>query len=159
MQFLSRLQDRFGFTRNEISVILFLVATLLAGLAIRWYRSSAPGDGPGPESFDYSGSDSVFLARSAGLLSPDSASAGATRPAPKREPAAGSIDLNSATKEELIRLPGIGGEYADRIIAYRSEHGAFSRVDDLLNISGIGRKRLDRLRPFVVVRSVTNIAP
>lgn len=61
------------------------------------------------------------------------------------------IDINKAGEEELQRLPGIGPAMARRIVEWRSEHGPFERVDDLLDIRGIGARTLDKLRPFIVV--------
>jgi competence protein ComEA len=63
------------------------------------------------------------------------------------------VDLNAANATELQEIPGIGPAMASRIIAWRAEHGPFERVEDLLNISGIGVKTLEKLRAYVVVRA------
>ena len=55
---------------------------------------------------------------------------------------------------ELEALPGIGMVLADRIVAYRSTHGGFQYVGDLMNVSGIGEIRLRRLEPFVTVETI-----
>jgi len=60
-----------------------------------------------------------------------------------------SVNINTATAEELERLPGIGSTYARRIVEYRIENGLFSSADELLNIKGIGEKRLLKLKPFI----------
>lgn len=65
---------------------------------------------------------------------------------------AGLINLNTAGKDELMTLSGIGEVKAERILAYRKEHGEFSRVEDLLQVSGIGEKSLDKFRDAVTVR-------
>ncbi|OEI70033.1 hypothetical protein Cus16_0654 [Curtobacterium sp. ER1/6] len=61
------------------------------------------------------------------------------------------VDLNAADQATLETLPGIGPALAGRIIAWREEHGGFSSVDDLLDVSGIGQARLDDLRDRVRV--------
>ena len=63
----------------------------------------------------------------------------------------GLVNVNTATLEELETLSGIGPALGQRIIDYREEHGPFQAVDELLNVSGIGEKRLADLRPHVTV--------
>ena len=62
------------------------------------------------------------------------------------------LDLNTATALELEQLPGIGGTRAQSIMTFRQAHGAFTRVEDLLQVDGIGVVTLDRLRPLVTVK-------
>jgi competence ComEA-like helix-hairpin-helix protein len=64
------------------------------------------------------------------------------------------VDLNGSSRMELEALPGIGMVLADRIVSYRSTYGGFQRVSDLVNVSGIGEKRLKRLEPFVTVEMI-----
>lgn len=59
------------------------------------------------------------------------------------------IDINNATKEELQQLPGIGPAYADRIIQWRADHGPFTSPDQLLEVRGIGDRRLEQLVPYI----------
>lgn len=66
------------------------------------------------------------------------------------ESSSGRIDLNRASHNELQQLPGIGPAYASRIIERRERVGPFISVDELIEIRGIGRKRLEVLRPLVV---------
>lgn len=61
-------------------------------------------------------------------------------------------DINTATKEELDRIPGIGPVIAERIVLYRTANGPFKTVDDLTKVSGIGDKKLQDLRPYVTIR-------
>ena len=62
---------------------------------------------------------------------------------------AGPVHLNTATLEQLDALPGVGPVTAQKILAYRQEHGAFGSVDELDAVSGIGPARLDELRKVV----------
>jgi competence protein ComEA len=65
--------------------------------------------------------------------------------------AAAAVDLNAATEEGLDTLPGVGPVLAQRIVAWRTEHGRFTSVDELAEVPGIGPKLLERLRPLVRV--------
>jgi len=62
------------------------------------------------------------------------------------------VDVNSATAEDLQKVPGIGEALARRIIEFREEHGPFERIDDLLNVRGIGTASLEKLRPYLAVK-------
>lgn len=63
------------------------------------------------------------------------------------------VNLNISSQKELESLPGIGKTLAGRIVTYRSTYGAFQRINDLVKVSGIGEKRLQRLLPYVTVES------
>lgn len=62
-----------------------------------------------------------------------------------------STNLNTASRDQLMELPGIGEVLADRIIEYRIEHDGFTSVEELLEVYGIGEKRLEDLRKYVYV--------
>jgi competence protein ComEA len=61
------------------------------------------------------------------------------------------ININTATLDQLETLPGIGEVLAQRILDYRTEHGPFKSVEDLLDVSGIGDARLADLKPHITV--------
>jgi competence protein ComEA len=62
------------------------------------------------------------------------------------------IDLNRAEVWLLDALPGIGQGRAQTIVDYRNQNGPFRRIEDLLNIQGIGESTLDEMRGFITVK-------
>ena len=70
-------------------------------------------------------------------------------PRPKKQPPAKPLDLNTATVEELQKLPGIGPTTAKAIVRFRERSGPFRRVEDLLAVRGISKRKLEKLRPYV----------
>ncbi len=61
------------------------------------------------------------------------------------------VNLNEANETELETLPGVGPATAKAIVDYRSEHGRFRSVDDLLNVRGIGPSKLEQIKPHARV--------
>ena len=66
-------------------------------------------------------------------------------------PAAAVINLNTATIEQLETLPGIGRKTAELILQHRTKSGGFKRIEDLMNVKGIGEKSFLKLKPLVTV--------
>lgn len=64
---------------------------------------------------------------------------------------ASAINLNSASAAELEKLPGVGPATAARIVEYRQKNGAFRKVEDLMNVRGIGEKTFLTLKPLITV--------
>ena len=73
-----------------------------------------------------------------------------TMPAEEEDPE-WRLDLNAATAEQLQELEGIGPVLAERIVAYRDTHGAFTDVEQLLAVEGIGEKILDGIRDILMI--------
>lgn len=66
-------------------------------------------------------------------------------------PAAGEVDINTADKETLMTLSGIGEAFAERIVEYREENGGFKAVQELTNIRGIGQTLVEKNRDVLTV--------
>jgi comEA protein len=67
-----------------------------------------------------------------------------------KKPPTHPIDINSASSAQLQEVPGIGPATADKILQMRKSYGAFKSVDDLLSVRGIGPKRLEKMRKYLV---------
>ncbi len=65
--------------------------------------------------------------------------------------ASAPINLNTATAAQLETLPGIGKSTAERILEYRQKNGSFKKVEDLMNVRGVGEKSFLKLKPLVTV--------
>ena len=129
----------FSFNRNEQIVLLLLSAALLVGLVVTLLdRYTADGL---PDFEVRKGAIAVpedtTSSEDAGHAPPDSAHA--------------PIDLNRASVEGLQALPGVGPQMARRIVAYRTQHGPFRRLEDLAAVRGIGPRTVERLRPLTTV--------
>jgi competence protein ComEA len=61
------------------------------------------------------------------------------------------VNLNTATVTELQTLPGIGAKTAERILQYREKNGPFKKIEELMNVQGIGEKSFLKLRPQITV--------
>lgn len=128
--FLDRFKD--WITENALLLVLGLLVLLAAGALfvaryVRRMRSApaAGSAGPGP--------------------------ARADETAPPAAAPGERVDLNSATEEDLLRLPDVGPRAAQRIIEHREEYGAFASVEDLTRVEGFDQERLAAIRPHVRV--------
>ena len=83
------------------------------------------------------------------LLAPLAASAAAS---------AGTVNVNTATAEQLQLLPRIGPSVAQRILEYRKENGKFASLDDLMLVRGIGEATYAQLKPYVSLSGDTTLS-
>jgi competence protein ComEA len=81
------------------------------------------------------------------------ATVNAQEKAPKNAPATANapLNLNTATVTQLEALPGVGLKVAERIVEYRQKNGGFKKVEDLMNVRGVGEKSFVKLKPMLTV--------
>src|SRR3954464_8667555 len=83
------------------------------------------------------------------IASPQAAkSTGATR---AKATATNPVNLNSASGAQLQTLPGIAASTAQRIVDYRQKKGSFKKIEELMNVKGIGEKSFLKLKPLITV--------
>jgi competence protein ComEA len=68
-----------------------------------------------------------------------------------KAPSAERINLNKATMEQLQTLPGVGPALAKRILEHRQKSGKFKRIEEILNIKGMGEKKFQKIKDRLVV--------
>jgi competence protein ComEA len=120
------------------SLLIKSIMLLAAVAVVLWVGWPVP-EQPKPEPSDQS------MAAQTPIVVPTSA-ATAVKAAPK-------VNLNRAGVDELRTLPGVGPVLAQRMVEWRKAHGRYRTVDDLQEVKGIGKKRLEQLRPLVTVKA------
>ena len=91
----------------------------------------------------------VVLALSALLMMASGAQAQTPAPSPAAAAQKTSINLNTATLDQLETLPGIGRKTAERILDQRQKSGGFKKIEELMNVKGIGEKSFLKIKPMV----------
>ena len=81
----------------------------------------------------------------------DAARQSTERPSAGKPAMASPINLNTATAMQLESLPGIGARTAERIVEYRTKNGGFKKIEELMNVQGVGEKNFLKLKPLVTV--------
>jgi len=146
------------------AVLLFLgigfVVLLYRGGKELWYVLIPP---VAPNSYvaKQRAQDSIFQALSAARIPEDSLKfwqpptpSDTSEPAPRKSSKtdgleASSISLNKGSKQELMRLPGVGEVMSERILAYRTKRGGFRQIEELMNVEGIGQKKFEKMKPYL----------
>ena len=120
-------------TKSEKYIILFLIAGAVLGIGYSYYKEFYP-----PLKIDHK--RDAFRPRPIQRKDLDSALKEAK-----------TVNINTASPEELMRLKGVGPVMAGRIIEYRNNKGLFSSKEDLKEVPGMGDKKFDAIRDYIEV--------
>lgn len=167
-----------SFTKNEIKVILFVIIVLLAGFSLKYYNFLSSQFNK--STYDYSKSEDMFRKLSRGTINSiaddslsqkdsvsnindnkliqklqtaeDSLKTKGKKKSKKEENLKPkSININTATKEILITLPGVGESTAEKIIKYRELHKGFKKIEHIMKVKGIGKKKFENMKEYIYV--------
>jgi competence protein ComEA len=154
---------RLRLTRNEQNVLFFLFAAIIFGAGVTGFGAIfGPARAPG-DSFSYDAQDREYLegarqyAAAEGTPA-DSGTAASREVLPRlsegrtKATAGRAVNINSASREELLLLPGVGPSTAEKILAYRTAHGAFRRPEEIMEVPSIGEKKFLKMKPYISVK-------
>ena len=96
----------------------------------------------------------VLAASLTGTAQAQSTTRSQTTSRTQQQPPSAPVNINTATATELEALPGVGPAMAARIVEYRQKNGSFKKIEDLMNVKGIGEKSFLKLKPLVTVGAV-----
>ena len=162
-----KLSKKIGFTETEIIVILFLTGLFILGFV--YVEFIKDGSSEEYKYIDYSKEDSLFSIYSKinPEYDPDDSLLTSDLEIKKRvlelsdtiayvkkdvsSLAEKSININTAGINELVQLPGIGEKTAEKIIQLRKERGKFRRVDELMDVKGIGEVKFSKIKDYLYV--------
>ncbi len=141
---------------SEKKGLLLLLGIILAGFIVQWLQPFVIKR----DLYDYSVQDSIFKVLSADTAfvvkqaSVEENKSGHTyseKPAGTKELLLHSININTASQNELELLPRIGPATAKNILEYRNANGGFKSLDELVNVKRIGPKTLETIKPYLTI--------
>jgi competence protein ComEA len=148
------------FTNNEIRVISFIIGLGVIGIGAHLFDSLQSSQS---KQFEKTNLDSIFtevfqtdsvqkvIINSYDSLRSSYLKIESKRPK-KNELKPESININKASKTELMKLPGIGEITAERIEDYRNNVSKFKSKEELMNVKGIGQKKFEALKEFITIK-------
>lgn len=158
---MDRMQSVLGITRTELVAVIILAGGLLCGAIIKYvlaenrdiYYSNSESITALLDSLAeaeipaYTGTNDTIAIEAVHNNTLDSSKIKYSENNLPKE----KLDINTAPKEELMKLPGIGPKTADDIIAYRKDK-PFGKASDIMEIKGIGEKKFEKLKSLIVVK-------
>ncbi len=160
-----KLSRKIGFTKTEIKVLIFLISVFAVGLGYKAYQiNNDPAD---YKNFDYSSEEKLFQQNEEiidrdSVYSPDKNidykrevldfnDRNFNKKEAKKLPGEKSININTAGINDLVNLPGIGEKTAKYIIEARKRKGGFKKLNELLEVKGIGTARFNNIEKFLYI--------
>ena len=164
---IKKISKKFGFTETEVLVIMFLTGIFILGFIYKeFFKEESVSE---YKNFDYSHEDSLFsyYSKLNPEIDPDDSLLVSNLEIKKKvlelkdslfytkkETNAlveKSININSASIEELIMLPGIGEKTAAKILLLRKERGKFRKLDEIMDVKGIGEIKFNKIKKFLYI--------
>jgi comEA protein len=143
----------FFLSKSEQRALLLVALIIISAILIEWLTPHQINT----KIYDYTLQDSLFKVLSSIKIT-DTLQHTASAVRPRKRQAAKrtavkltskSININTASKNRLIKLPRIGPKIADRIIQYREANGRFKTIEDIKKVKGIGNKTFEKLSPYI----------
>ncbi len=163
-KFISTLQSFFGVTKSELVFAVIIIVGLSVGIIVKMILSETGNGNSKDVSEVYRILDSLAEVEKTTYTGIDldgntieELAAGDTTVKhngfwqEKKSPPSGKININTATKTELMFLPGVSSGIADKIIAERKKR-LFGKPSEIRRINGIGRKKFKKMKEYIVVR-------
>lgn len=149
MSFFKKINLTNFFTKEEISILVFLLFFTFAGIVLKNFNSFFSNSTS--NQFEKTHIDSILVA----VFSQEKVEniELETKSNSRKELKKQSINLNKATVEELTQLPGIGEKTAMKIVEYRNKYGGFKKLEDLMKIERIGPTLFEKIKDYLIIKN------
>ena len=159
MSLTNKLQTIFGVSKSELAISSIILLGLILGLILKSFNYDNENNKVTSEAI-YKALDSLAEAQKTTYIGTDiknnklsktqtvESSSQNTFISKKQKISSGKININTASKLELMNLPGVGESTALKIIDYRSQQ-KFNSIEDIMNVKGIGPKKFEKMKPYI----------
>lgn len=148
MSFIDKINPKNFFTKEEISILLFIVLFTSIGIIFKTYRIFFQKSIDEIQ-FEKTDIDSILVA----VFIDEKIDKNEIISTKKEETPLQkkSIDLNKASVEELKKLPGIGKKTAQKIVEYRRKYGGFNKIEDIMKVERIGQNLFEKIKEYITI--------